>query len=72
MDNYPMVQRCKDRAVRWMFWRVALGELFNVTVSCSDYMFVIGERTGFGASGWNDADKSNIKQSEKNLSQCHK
>jgi len=43
MHNCPMVQRCKDRAVWEMFWRVALGELFNDTVSCSYYMFVIGE-----------------------------
>jgi len=43
MDNCPMVQRCKDRAVWWMFWRVALGELFSDTISCSDYVFVVGE-----------------------------
>jgi hypothetical protein len=42
----PMVQRWKDRAVWWMFWKVALGELFNVTVSFSDYMLVIGEWMG--------------------------
>jgi hypothetical protein len=35
------VQWCKDRAVRWMFWRVSLGELFNETVSCSDYIMLV-------------------------------
>jgi hypothetical protein len=41
-NKWITVLRCKD-AVWGMFWRVALGELFNETVSCSDYMFVIGE-----------------------------
>jgi hypothetical protein len=42
--KWMTVQWYKDRAVRWMFWRVSLGELFSDTVNCSYYItLVIGE-----------------------------